>query len=94
MMRRDWSVAVRRLLIDNNPGVRIAASDALAHIGAPAVAMNLRDLLSDQEPAVRLAALRALRAVVPLDEALRYVYPLKGESDPGVLSELEDMRAG
>jgi hypothetical protein len=56
--------------------------------------MNLRDLLSDQEPAVRLAALRALRAVVPLDEALRYVYPLKGESDPGVLSELEDMRAG
>lgn len=94
MMRRDWSVAVRRLLIDNNPGVRIAASDALAHIGAPAVAMNLRDLLSDQESAVRLAALRALRAVVPLDEALRYVYPLEGESDPGVLSELEDMRAG
>ena len=92
MERRDWAVPVRRLLIDNDPGVRIAASDALAEIGPPAVAMNLRDLLSDQEPAVRLASLRALRAVVPLDEALRYVYPLQGEQDPDVLAELRDMR--
>lgn len=92
LMRKDWAVTVRRLLIDNNPGVRIAASDALAQIGAPAVAMNLRDLLSDQEPAVRLAALRALCAVVPLEEALRYTYPLEGESDLTVLAELSDMR--
>lgn len=87
-----WVVPVRRLLIHNAPGVRVAAAQALETIGPPAVAMNLRDLLSDRQPAVRLAALRALRAVVPLDEALRYVYPLEGESDPSVLEELSSMR--
>jgi HEAT repeat protein len=90
--RRDWAVPIRRLLIDNDPSVRIAAADALAEIGPPAVAMNLRDLLSDEEPAVRLAALRSLRAVVPLDEALRYVYPLRDEAEPEILAELADMR--
>lgn len=91
LQRRDWAVPIRRLLIDNNPAVRVAASEALAEIGPPAVAMNLRDLLSDSEPAVRLAALKALRAVVPLEEARRYTYPLQGEADPTVLAELEDM---
>jgi hypothetical protein len=53
--------ALRRALVDSSPDVRIAAAEAIAHLGEPAAALAvLRDALRHDAPVVRLAALNAL----------------------------------
>ncbi|MEL6342300.1 MAG: HEAT repeat domain-containing protein [Myxococcota bacterium] len=86
--REDWGMPIRRLLLDEDPGVRIAAADTLGAIGKVAAIIPVRDLLSDTIPAVRYAGLRALDQLVNLDELQRYTYLLKDEQDPDVLAML------
>ncbi|TVQ90075.1 MAG: HEAT repeat domain-containing protein [Deltaproteobacteria bacterium] len=83
--RGDWVVPLRRLLPDDDPGVRIAVAECLAEIGGATVLTGLAQLLDAHQPEVRAAAVRALANLCGPAELSRWLKALGDEQDPDVL---------
>lgn len=69
--RSEWVATIRRLVSDRDPGVRVAAAQALGVVGKASVLLVIVELFRDPIPEVRLAAIDAFAAVAPPREVKR-----------------------
>jgi len=90
--RRDWLVALRRLLPDDDPWVRITVAETMGVIGASSVVMGVKQLLEAPQPAVRAAAIRALDKLCDARERERYLSEIAGDDAAEVVEALEQVR--